>query len=145
MAATQMNVSDVFVGRIQEFCIHQSGSIAVHRNKLKSGTVSIKEEIKRDIESIEDGQEISEYFGRKVIAELTISELVQGDIAKMDQGDYFYVRTETGGTGTGLKIEISGSDYMVAQIEGNKTKVTVEKSVATGFPYTISEPTASTG
>ena len=138
MSVRTMDTNNVLNGRIQEFKIENTGSEVIWLNKLKTGTVSVTEEIKREITEIEDGQEISEDFGRKVVAELIYSELSSSDIAAISQGDYFVVATETGGGGEGIKLEISGSDYMIAQVDGNKTKVTVEKSVASGLPYSIS-------
>jgi hypothetical protein len=138
MAVRQMDTNNVMNGRVQAFEIHQSGSEVIYINKLKTGTINVSEEVKREITELADGQEISEEFGRKVIAELTYDELLEADIAAISNGDYFQVETETGGSaGSGSVLTISGSDYMVAQVDGIKTKITVEKSVATGLPYTI--------
>jgi len=138
MAVRQQSTTNVMHGRLQEFKIHQTGSECIWLNKIKTGNVNVTEELKQDITELIDGQEIIEQYGRKVIAEITFDEVVSADINKISNGDYFWVATETGGSGSsGLYLEISGSDSIYASVDGLRTKVVCEKSVATGLPYTI--------
>ena len=140
MAKRQQELSNVMTGRIQEFQVQQTGSEVVWINKIKTGAINVQEEIKQDVTELIDGQEIIEEYGRKVIAEITYNELVEADISDISSGDYFYIATETGGTNNiGRSIEISGSDSIVASIDGLNTKIVVEKSVSTGLPYTIAD------
>lgn len=64
--------------------------------------------------------------------------MVQADIESINNADYFWIATESGGSGqAGRYIEISGSDSVQASIDGIRTKIVVEKSVSTGLPYTV--------
>lgn len=140
MAKRQQELSNVMTGRIQEFQVQQTGSEVVWINKIKTGAINVQEEIKQDVTELIDGQEIIEEYGRKVIAEITYNELVEADIGNISSGDYFYIATETGGlNGLGRSIVISGSDSIVASVDGLNTKIVVEKSVSTGLPYTITD------
>ena len=140
MAARQQLLSKVMHGRIQAFQVQQTGSECIYLNKIKTGNVNLSEEIKQDITELIDGQEVIEEYGRKGIAEITFDEVNQADINKINNGDWFAIYTETGGvSGSGMSITISGSDSVQASIDGLRTKVTVEKSVSTGLPYTIAD------
>ena len=140
MAARQQALANVFHGRVQEIQIQQSGSDCIHLNKIKNGSINVSEEIKSELFELIDGQEIEEVFGRKVICEVTIDEVVEADIAAISNADYCYIATEAGGAnGTGRNITISGSDNIEASLDALGTKITAVKSVATGLPYTIGD------
>ena len=140
MAKRQQELANVMTGRIQEFQVQATGSEIVWISKIKTGAINVQEEIKQDVTELIDGQEIIEEYGRKVIAEITYNELVEADITNISAGDYFYIATESGGgNGLGRSLIISGSDQIVASVDGLNTKIVVEKSVSTGLPYTISD------
>lgn len=127
------NLNNVMYGRVQDFLIAESsGSIAdIEVTDLKTGTVNVTEEIKREVTELADGQEIAEEFGRKVVVEVIYDELVEADISAATGSTFFQVETSK------QKLEITDADYIVAHIDGVRTKITVEKSVSTGLPYTI--------
>jgi hypothetical protein len=140
MAVRQQDLTKVMHGRIQAFQVQQTGSEVIYLNKIKTGNVNVTEEIKQDVTELIDGQEVIEEYGRKAIAEITYDEVNETDINSINNGDWFAVETESGGTnGTGQTITISGSDSVQCSIDGIRTKVLVEKSVSTGLAYTITD------
>lgn len=138
MAFRRLNTNDVLRGRIQAFRCEKSGSEVFAINKLKDGAITVNEEVKSETYELADGQEIREEYGRKVIAELVIDEVKSADITTISNSNYLEVQTEKGGTGSGIKFIISGSDYFKASLEDMKTKITVERSVESGLPYSSS-------
>jgi len=137
MAVRQQELNNVMVGRIQEIKVQHTGSESIWLSKIKNGNISATEEVKQEVFELIDGQELISEFGRKVVVELVFDELVEADIAKISNADYVWVATESGGDGSGRYLEVSGSDQCLAYVDGLRTHLTVEKSVATGLPYTI--------
>lgn len=141
MAKRLINQNNIMRGSLHDLYIDHAGSEIIHLDKIRDGFVSVNEEVRQDVYEDVNGQEKITDFSRKVTLELVYDEVVQSDIQSINSGSYCKVSTSEGGAnGTGLNIEISGSDQIVASIEDMKTKIMVENTVQGGtLPYTIAD------
>ena len=142
MAARNLDKSDIFVGRVQEMQITSDGSTNVlNLKELKDATFSVTEEIKILNTELEDGSELNEIAGRKVVVEGTIPEIEftdeSIDIDGLTQTDASATLVLTTSAKT-ITITLAEGDIISGAMDGNKVKISasVTKS-GDNLPYAV--------
>jgi len=136
VAARALAKANVFMGRVVSITIYDASSPTPFKTLwitgLANSVVTATEEIKYSETDLEDGTRMREPFGRKVVAECTISELSTTDIATINAGKKIVIGT------VAQTFTVDAPDIIHAATENLKTKITVKKStVHPTLPYAI--------
>ena len=148
MATRDLSTAKVFVGRLCEIIISDSGDDAkLELKNLKPETVTITDELKEMTLEMENGQEIVQAYGFKSTLEVTISELNTTDLTALDLCESLgeiVVKTTTGGTNaTGMTFTLTDCDQIKAYNDNFKTKIVCKKATtSTTRPWTIEDNSA---
>lgn len=145
-----INKTYVLRGRVVEFIVKDAATptpnTIVDWENIRDGNVVITEEISESVYELEDGSEMKEQYGRKLVVEFSCSEVDTEDIeALMLDAGTLTVKTATGGAnGTGRTFSCS-FDKCYARIADLKTQVTIKKSSTdkATLPYSITDNPAS--
>jgi len=136
VAARSLAKANVFQGRVVSLTVYDNSSPTPFKTLwitgLANSTVNATEEVSFSEFTLENGTKLKDPFGRKVVAEATISELSTSDIAIINAGHKIVFATSA------QTFTVDVPDVMYAAVDGLKTKITVKKStVHPTLPYAI--------
>jgi|FLOH01.1.fsa_nt_gi hypothetical protein len=94
---------------------------------LKPDSLTLSVETKKGNAVFEDGTEEDWDEGRKLTAELVISELSTTDLAAIETSDNFVLTMDNGSI-----LTVASPCRFFTDVDNGKTKVTIFKTVATG-------------
>jgi hypothetical protein len=139
VVARALSKSKVFAGRLVAIKVYNSvPEVSLHITGLAGATVNATEEVRNSEIELENGTEISEKAGRRVVAEATISEVDTSDMALINAASKIVFVTSTGGSGSGMSFTITSPDEIYCHLDGLKTKIVAKKSTThPTLPYVI--------
>lgn len=147
VSSRTLTKTKVMAGRVSTIAVGDGTDLKWQISGLQQdGVITVTEEVVEVVNELEDFTETVEVLSRNVVVDFTISDILDADFTTINGAtiNEIEIKTSTGGANsTGMIFNMGSCDDITAYLDGMKTHITAEKSVAGNtLTYTVTNVSA---